>query len=332
MDMRIQGILTRRVIEHEQYMDIVHEWEDELAKTLSVPLIPDFDFSNRIISAIRGRVPWFARWLKPHVNSLVFEMWAMNRDRGNNKSTIVPVQVDFWLRDENKIRQFKNARDRNRVALITSAEVCEVLAGVCVWGGGGFRHWAMSLPDKWFDPEFNHVKKYEFAIFGRVGRKNSRWGEWLSKYAEANPTFSYYYSDRVDGKFCLCDKMGNPTAPLGTREEYMEAVKSTRITLYSTPSQDSDNAYTNGYNQVTPRFLEFIAGGCHVLSRYPKNADTDYYEMPMISPCVETYADFASKMDYARAHEIDRVKYSAYLKKHLTSVRARELEKILTEY
>ena len=85
------------------------------------------------------------------------------------------------------------------------------------------------------------------------------------------------------------------------------------------------------FNHVTPRFLELLAAGCHVLCRYIPNADTVHFELDKFSPSIETYVQFEKRMDEALKTPIDKEKYKNYLKKHYTSVRAKQLEEILAK-
>lgn len=103
------------------------------------------------------------------------------------------------------------------------------------------------------------------------------------------------------------------------------------IGLYSTPGMDGCKIEANGYNQVTPRFLEYISCGCHVLARYPDNEDTDWYDLQTMAKRINSYEEFEIAVDEARKNPVDMKLYSDYLAKHYTSVRARELEALLKE-
>ena len=87
----------------------------------------------------------------------------------------------------------------------------------------------------------------------------------------------------------------------------------------------------NGWNQVTPHFLEEVAGMCHIIARYPENADTQWYEMDQICKCVGSYEEFAQLVDRYRNESVDYEKYTRYLKKHYTTQRAALLKEILRE-
>lgn len=128
-----------------------------------------------------------------------------------------------------------------------------------------------------------------------------------------------YYTSKGE---CLGD--------INTREKYMGLMRKSRCALYSTPGVD-EGKRTNGFNQITPRFLEFVSAGCHVISRYANNSDADFYEMEKFSMRADTYEDFERALDYARTTDVDMNAYSAYLEKHYTSVRVKQLQDIIKE-
>ncbi len=116
-----------------------------------------------------------------------------------------------------------------------------------------------------------------------------------------------------------------------TREEYWNLIKSAKVSIYTTSGMDDDKATGSAFHQVTPRFLELLASGCHVICRYENNSDTDYYELEKFSRSVEDYIEFEKQMDYYLSHEIDLNKYIKYLNKHYTSVRVAQLDDIINK-
>lgn len=65
--------------------------------------------------------------------------------------------------------------------------------------------------------------------------------------------------------------------------------------------------------------------------KYADNADTRWYELSMFGPSVENYEDFERQMDKAISTSPNFSKISDYLSKHLTSIRAKELNEILSQ-
>ena len=161
--------------------------------------------------------------------------------------------------------------------------------------------------------------------------------DWMMQYSKTHPDFTYVYNDRVVGRGMLNyvtskgEVLGNG---FSSRESFFELLQLSRVGLYSTPSIDKDKQIfngldSNGYDQVTPRLFEYIAAGCHVLARYPDNADTEYFQLRSIAPCIATYEEFESRMDYARTNQVDSQAYAEWLSHHYTSTRVRMLESIV---
>ena len=92
---------------------------------------------------------------------------------------------------------------------------------------------------------------------------------------------------------------------------------------------DDDKKTGSNFHQVTPRFLELLAAGCHVICRYQKNSDTDFYELEKFSKSVDSYTEFENQLDLALSREIDVQMYTEYLKNHITSTRVEQLKDIL---
>ena len=53
---------------------------------------------------------------------------------------------------------------------------------------------------------------------------------------------------------------------LASRDGYLDSMKKSRIALYATPGIDGGEKRTNGFSQVTPRFLEMVASGCNIIA------------------------------------------------------------------
>ena len=87
---------------------------------------------------------------------------------------------------------------------------------------------------------------------------------------------------------------------LASRDGYLDSMKKSRIALYATPGIDGGEKRTNGFSQVTPRFLEMVASGCNIIARYKTNADTDYYELEKFCQSINTYEEFEKEMDKCR--------------------------------
>ena len=333
--MKVERILTSRRYLREHYWQIVWEWEDQLVRDLQVPLCHNL-VCSRLLHILWQRVlrRSLSSFPMTHDAMLAFVMrpdyWDANLA---GKETVIPVIIDFWFREKSEFHDFEARYADNPVTLITSREVFEKVRSECPMLR--VLHWPVSLPDKWIAAEFAFEKKWDCVV---VGRPNLVLNSWLDRYSKEHPDFTYVYNRRTAS--VSCDYFSSRGEHIGnafkSRESYFNLLRASRVGLYSTPSMDDSRMQfkgvaSNGYNQVTPRFLEYIASGCHVIARYNDNPDTKYFEMNRLASHTTTYEDFARKMDFARTHIVDNRLYAAYLKKHSTSSRVELLNKMLQE-
>jgi len=321
----LEQILTTRRIYNDACFQIVYEWEDVLSKVLNKPLVDDAYASNRVFRALHRIFPTLMQIGKPKTTSLAFEMSPF-LEPGNYSCHVIPCIIDFFLNEKTQLRHFYHAYKHNPTILISSKEAFEFLKqNNCPLN---IFHWPLSVPDKWASKEsLASPKKYDVALMGRV---NPVLRKFLEQYLAAHPNVSCLTRSKIGDTFVYRSNSDDRTYPAKTREDYMNVVRMARSALYATPGLDNAKTEANGFNQVTPRFLELIASGCHVLARYPKNSDTDFFELNKFSPSIETYKQFEQAMDCARNTPIDTALYSSYIQRHTTSARARQLLEILS--
>lgn len=251
-----------------------------------------------------------------------------------NTSNIVPIIIDFYVKEAD-LKSFYERYNNHKLVIVTSREVYDYL--IMHKCPIRIEHLPLSLPDKYksFFSALNRRKKYDLVVAGRM---NSVFTNYLKIYKEKHPDFYYVYPNnwvksKLGGIFqqSYISSKNEEIGIVETREDYFNLVSSSRIALYSTPGIDADVEKRKGWNQVTPRFLEFLACGCHVLCRYESNSDTMYYELEKYWPSVDDYETFEKLMDRARSTEIDKTFYNNYLSKHCTSNTIDKLKKILQE-
>lgn len=337
--MHVKKIITNRRFAKQVYWQIVYEWEDVIAEKMGLGL------SNNLLNLLRRRYirkVWHKIISKEdkdvpvtHSNSIAFVMrpgfWDANIC---NKKNVVPIIIDFWYSSEDEFKTFANMYSGNPAVIVTSKEVYEVLQKKCP--NLKVFHWPLSIPDIWLDQSYARQARIWDCVL--VGRPNAVMNDWVRQYAASHKDFTYLYNDRAPNVQCNYvssngDVLGDV---LGDRKSYFELLRSAKIGLYSTPSMDNSRlqykgADSNGYNQVTPRFFEYLAAGCHVIARYPDNPDTEYFAVKDIVPHTETYHEFERKMDWMRSHEVDMKRNMQYLTLHKTSARIDELKNILEQ-
>ena len=233
---------------------------------------------------------------------------------------------------KNNYQLFFYSYHKAPIVLITSREAFEFITNENNPYNIKFVHWPLSLADKYkIGTDTIFEKKYDVAL---IGRQNVVLEKFFYKYVEKHPGLTYVYRKMESGEFNYYVVKHGEESFIGNiknRDDYMSLMRNAKIGMYSTPDIDTDHKRSCGFNQVTPRFLELIAAGVHIIARYCPNPDTEYYRLQDFSPSIENYEQFEKAMDYAMTHKVDMKKYANYLAQHYTSVRARELNLILKQ-
>lgn len=323
--MIISQVLTNRGVSNGKDYGIVNEWEDVFSDILNAPLY--YDNWKRRDNALFWKFPWLASFFQTNIPTFTYVMLPLASPYGNNKRNIVPCMIDFFCRDNYELQRFYKRYDRNPLVLISSREAYDYLLSVkCPLN---IRHLALSIPDKYrIDEKTTFEKRYDVVM---LGRQNKVLMSYVEQYKRKHPDLKYVFGTKEGNRFIYRDSFGDNLGYLESRADYMEMMRKSRVGLYATPGMDGGREHTNGFNPVTPRFLEYIASGCHVLARYPKNSDTDYYELDKMSTRVESFGEFEKAMDDLRNKEVNIPHYSRYLANHYTSVRVQTLLKYLEE-
>lgn len=329
--MKIDSIYTERKQQKTPSWDLVHEWEDDLAMYLKVPLI----YSNRLtalLNKILRRIPFLSPLsqllkIKNKKTSLHFEMNASYNNPMYNSSCMIPIIIDFFLKDE-EIPIFLKRHKNCKAIMITSKQAYDKIISfnpqIPVY------HFPLTLSNRYCSNNIKYPKKYALTLFGRQN-KDSFFVNMVKRYASENPNFEYVFQDPMDMNFekgyVYRTNKGKIIGQTNTRSEYMKLVQATKIAIYSTPGFGGRKD-THGYDQVTPKFLEYIASQCHVILRYPNNSDTQYFALNTFSESITNYRDFKKLMDIYLNKEPDFVFYENYMNKHYTSSLIEKLNRI----
>lgn len=314
--------------------DIVYDWEDIFSKTLSIDIVKRTDIEFKFDEKCRKiyqftHIPLyriFNLFDRKRGNAVfMFDVSTKRQDGIYNNKKYIPCLVDYFL-DEPEYRLFLKAYSRNSLVLVSSREVFDYLVEKkCPLN---IYHFPLSLPDD-FQLVEKVEKKYDLVMFAR---QNPLLVEYIDKYEKEHSDFTLVRRKYENGHYIYyMSSTGEVVSVCDTRDEYINLVRSSRIAVYTTPGMDGTRADANGWNQVTPHFLEEVAGMCHIIARYPENADTRWYEMDKICKCVETYEEFSKLVDQYRNEKVDYKKYMEYLKKHYTTQRVELLKEILHE-
>lgn len=324
--MNLSQIYTRRWCTGQNYAQpIIYEWEDAISKVMNIPVI-----SYPSIYRMVNRYHLHTQLAGPYKNTFRFVTNARDFDEPMNNKNIIPCIIDFF-ETENQLQEFYYKHSNNKIVLVSSPfDYYYLQEKKCPLKTALFPY---SLSDKYDISGKKFEKKYDIVL---TGRQDPLLYSFFKEYVKKHPDVSYvkrgqelendtnktkdYY---LNGKSCI--------GPIETREDFITLQSQGKVTLYGV--QGYLPGFTNGFFHMTPHFLEIIACGCHVIARYPIDSsgiDAQFYEFNKFSPSVNTYDEFEFAMDTALRSEVDLELYSSYLKKHYTSVRAKELEELLS--
>ena len=321
--MRFKKIITKRHIETLSSWDLVYEWENEISRALGASFFFEkghFKGKKRLENLI-SKYPQLYFLIQTYKKAFVFEMSDYRTTSINNESNIVPCIIDAYVgRDD--IDRFTMKFNKNKFVFVTSRQVYEYL----IQFSFPFRlgHLPITLPSKYkIDGSEKYEKKYDIGI---VGRPNPLLFSFLQQYVTSHPKVTYVYHKNISNQHIYYSSTGDCLGEIDTREKYFTLLKQIKVGLYSTSGMDNDKLTyekdiidTRGFHQVTPRFLEFLACGCHVVARYEKNADTDFFELSKFSDNVDSYKKFESAIEGAMNKPVDMFSYADYLQNHYTS-------------
>ena len=321
----IKYIITQRKIHKESWYDIVYEWEDELKDYFKCNFFCDkILYSSFWDKAIR-RSSFLSKlfYCLGEAKSFAFVM-AENLPVFNHPN-VIPLIIDSYCDSEKKVRVLERKYSNCKVILISSAEAYAFIHKKSKKLNA--IHVGLSLPDKYRIDENSEFNKDIDLLL--VGRQNPVLMNFLGKYIKKHPNFVYVQCKKINGVFVAIDSKGGIIGPAETHDEMKKIMERAKCALYATSNMDGDKKQQSSFHQVTPRFLELLSSGCNLLLRYENNSDTVFYQLNNFCPSINDYISFENRLDYCLKVPADMKIYSEYLKKHYTSVRAKEIDEIL---
>ena len=321
--MKIEQIITNRSIDGHHANDLVYEWEDQMAEALGATLHHNHPWHNERYSKW---IAWLLCLMQTNRPAFTFEMCTF-RHAGNNKRNIVPCIIDYYLRKPLQVRYFLWTYRNNPRLLISSREAYEYLLTFKA-ARGKVLHFPLSLADRYrVTPGATFQKDYDLLL---VGRQNRVLQQMLNDYRQRHPELRVVEVRDVEGTRWFCCG-GQQIRPSEGRDNYITTLRQCRMALYSTPGIDGGEVRTQGFSQVTPRYLEMLALGCHILARYRDNADTEFFQLGRFTHRIETQQDFDQAMQLALTTEVDMSQRIPFLNQHYTSTRVEMLEQIISD-
>jgi hypothetical protein len=340
IELKPSQIYTDRHFRRQVSQQIVYEWEDELASSLSLrlkksPLPKNRPEANNSLvystfkrwdsKIFKGRLNYLLNQLKAYKanDSFYFEMYPKYYRNFSNSKKVIPIIVDFW--DRNKVAEFNSFYQNCPCLLVTSLEVLHFLKRR--GNRNKLVYFPLSLPTKYkLIPDQVFEKKFDIVLAGRV---NHVLMSFLKKYERIHPEIEYVFRDGKNEDACYRSNQCGELGKIQSRSDYFNLIRAGRISFYSTPGMDGGETRTNGFNPVTPRFFELLAAGCHILARYPNTAETSFFRMDAICPSINTFEKFEYQLDNALQSSQPIKRNAEYLKDHYTENRIDRLRGLI---
>ena len=337
--MTVAAILSTRSYLKASFYDLVYEWEEDLSKVLTIPILNAFPpFRKLFINKLSRKLMAGAGVLHRASNLvemvnvfrpskgyyLVFEMGVNTEPNFSTSAKAIPAFIDLWKQTD--LVAFQRIYQDCPLVLISSLEAVAYLKeqGCRL----NLAHFPLSLSDRYKAESGKvYVKKYDVVL---AGRTNPVLSGYLQEFSDKYPAVEILRQQEVDGVFCYVSNLRGKVGEFKTREEYIELLRASRISFYSTPGIDGGEKRTGGFNPVTPRYLELLSAQCLVLGKYPDNEETRFYQLDEVCPNIGSYAQFETLMlNYLQQNAVPLELYESILQKHYTSCRAALLQELV---
>lgn len=346
--MNLSDILSSRYFEHNPNHHLIYEWEEDFSTALAIPIVNAKPFyrkviynrytkkllntlSESILQKLNNIISLSALSRDTAGYSLAFELSVINVPDFSTTAKAVPLMIDFWKNTD--LASFYKTYRNCKLILISSLETFNFLkADNCPLP---IKHLGLSLSDRYrLDENTHYEKKYDILLAGRLNiRTNQVLRDYLEEFIHRYPDTEYLYQQEIDGEYYYVSNKRGTIGKFHTRQDYIDLLRASKISFYSTPGLDGGEKRTGGFNPVTPRYLELLSAQCLLLGRYPKNEETDFYELPKVCPNIDTYEDFETTLlGYLNQKNTSFATHRKILDKHYTSRRAQQLAEILHQY
>jgi hypothetical protein len=326
---KLLGIYTLRDTPQPYYWDIVFEWEDQLSKSLNIPLLnvgTQYDkiykpsFLKKILNRLNAYQVYDSLLKKPEGYYLAFHIGPPGVYSFHSARNVIPIIIDFWKHEN--LKRLQSVFSLSTCVFITSREVYHYLLSQRV--RLPIKHLALSLPDKYLQT----IGGERDIDVIQIGRSNNTLESYMHQFLNEHAGVHYVYARKGATGLVIHSNQHGDWGQFKSREDFISLLRRSKVSLVSAPGLDDDQVRTGGFSPVTPRFLESAACGCGMIGIYPDNDDFKYYKIDDICVSVRHYHEFKEKLMDLLSKE--NFSYDTFLQQHVTSRRAEELKKELS--
>jgi tetratricopeptide (TPR) repeat protein len=248
----IRSIITTRYRSNWPTWQMVHEWEDILATILAVPLrpigescmLPDPD-------------------CPPGNHDLMFLQLAGELRYYADNPQLIPIVMDLWRDD---FAEFVQLAPRFRLIFVTSLQAFQELSPQLPQ----LHYLPFCLADQHLDRS-STIRDIDIIHYGR---RNPLLEQYMERLLTEQPELQYVTTEAFDNeqKVRIYSNQQGCLGESDSRATFMALLDRSRISLVSTVGMDGSRQ-TGGIDPISPRFLESMAAGCHLVGRIPENLE-----------------------------------------------------------
>lgn len=325
------GIITERKVQHAHYWDVVYEWEDIFLKNKNFSLLfdrwPSSDDGIIIRNLNRG-LKVLGNCKKFHFNQGKINFAFIMRPNESYRYklfSIIPIYLDV---SETDFAHIIYETQKLPVYFVTALDTCTKLRKLS--GDNRCEYIPLSVSDLYVSN--TPPPKYRDVI--QLGRKNNKLHQYMLKLCEENPDIEYIYQVKdVDNKYSYYSTQKGNIGRHATRQEFMSLLRSSKVSLLSTPSVDGNEKFGD-LDFFTPRFYESAVFYCKMVGRYSTNAEAEMLEIEKICVNVDDYVTFKNSVLNAlyQFDTTDISEYKWFIEKNRTSERIKQILKLIKEH
>jgi hypothetical protein len=320
------AIYTDREFQKWASWHVVYEWEDIFSDALNIELksIKSFSLKQRLIRKLAREFNKYAS-IKFNKESygLYFAM-AVNSIAGITNQSIIPIYLDVHLNDiEAIIKQIKKCP----LFFVTNYEIYKILK----------RKYKLNVYYISLSVSNKHITHIDISNKSvdiiQIGRANPVLHQYAMKYTQQNPHIDYVYqtfggsltytSTLIKDKKLLCSD----------RNSFMKLLRTSKISLVSSPAMDKVRDFGENIDFFTPRFFESAIARCHMLGRYTQNEECELLKIKNVCANIFSYEDFKQRCNQILGnYEIPQSKaYNEFIENNVTSKRAQFVKEALAK-
>jgi hypothetical protein len=295
----ISSIITTRSLSQWPTWQMIHEWEDILGRQLAVPFQT---FDDSCTQACAGH--------PDNGFDLLFLPLATELSEYTQNHKLIPVVMDLWRDD---FDAFIHHAPNFKLVFATNLQSCRELS----LRVPNLRYLPFTLADQYLHCT---IPEKDIDII-HYGRRNPLLDQYMQRLVTEYPDIHYVTTDKSkDGTVILIHS--NRYGVLGesdSRIKFMNLLCRSRVSLVSTVGMDGSRQ-TGGIDPISPRFLESMAAGCHLVGRIPDNDEFRQSGLSLLCHHVDSYQEFAEiVLRLLNTQVYPKFEYYQFLQQRLTS-------------